>query len=101
VCSRWAEGWKATSEGRRRLRKVAFDFPEELLDTGSFSMAVIPGGDEQLVVRSGTTVRTLDRDKVCILALGHDKACILALQAKKQRFISRFSTLLRYAFWLA
>ena len=26
VCSRWAEGWKATSEGRRRLRKVAFDF---------------------------------------------------------------------------
>ena len=54
VCSRWAEGWKATSEGRRRLRKVALDFPQELLDTSefSFSMAVIPGGDEQLVVRS-------------------------------------------------
>ena len=54
VCSRWAEGWKATSEGRRRLRKVAFDTPQELLDTSefSFSMAVIPGGDEQLVVRS-------------------------------------------------
>ena len=49
VCSRWAEGWKATSEGRRRLRKVALDFPQELLDTSefSFSMAVIPGGDEQ------------------------------------------------------
>ena len=27
VCSRWAEGWKATSEGRRRLTRVAFDFP--------------------------------------------------------------------------
>ena len=49
VCSRWAEGWKATSEGRRRLRKVAFDFPQELLDTESFSMAVMPGGDEQLI----------------------------------------------------
>ena len=27
VCSRWVEGWKDTSEGRRRLREVALDFP--------------------------------------------------------------------------
>ena len=48
VCSRWAEGWKTTSEGRRRLRKVAFDFPhEDLLRTGiAFDMAVVPAGDE-------------------------------------------------------
>ena len=62
VCSRWAEGWKATSEGRRRLRKVAFDFPQDLLDTHSLSMAVVPGDDEQLVVRSDDTVRILARD---------------------------------------
>ena len=62
VCSRWAEGWKATSEGRRRLRKVALDFPhEDLLGPRSLDMAVVPGGDE-LVVRSGTTVRILGRD---------------------------------------
>ena len=76
VCSRWAEGWKATSEGRRRLRKVAFDFPQELLDTDpfSFSMAVIPGGDEQLVVRSGTTVRILGR--AVNAWSGHDHASL-------------------------
>ena len=45
VCSRWAEGWKATSEGRRRLRKVALDFPQDLLGKGSFNMTVIPGKD--------------------------------------------------------
>ena len=65
VCSRWAEGWKATSEGRRRLKKVALDFPQELLKTSEFSMAVIPGGDEQLVVRSGTTMRILGPDMIC------------------------------------
>ena len=64
VCSRWAEGWKATSEGRRRLRKVAFDFPHgDLLGEYRLTMAVVPGGDEhQLVVRSGTTARILARD---------------------------------------
>ena len=31
VCSRWAEGWKATSEGRRRLTRVAFDFPQYIV----------------------------------------------------------------------
>ena len=61
VCSRWAEGWKATSEGRRRLRKVALDFPQELLDTPLMRMAVTPDGDE-LVVRSGSTVRIIGRD---------------------------------------
>ena len=60
VCSRWAEGWKATSEGRRRLRKVALDFPQELLGESDVNMAVVPGGDE-LVVRSGSTVRILGR----------------------------------------
>ena len=62
VCSRWAEGWKATSEGRRRLTRVALDFPQDLLGKRSLDMAVVPGGDAQLVVRSGTTVRILARD---------------------------------------
>ena len=61
VCSRWAEGWKATSEGRRRLRKVAFNFPPDLLDAHSLEMAAVPGGDE-LVVKSGFTVQVLARD---------------------------------------
>ena len=58
VCSQWADGWKATSEGRRRLTPVAFDFPQDLLGTRSLSMAVIPGSDK-LVVRSGFTVQIL------------------------------------------
>ena len=62
VCSRWAEGWTATSEGRRRLRKVALEFPQELLGERSLHMAVVPGGDAQLVVRCGTTVHILDRN---------------------------------------
>ena len=46
VCSRWAEGWKATSEGRRRLRQVAFDFPyKDLFGGVAFEMAVVPAGD--------------------------------------------------------
>ena len=61
VCSRWAEGWKATSEGRRRLTRVAFDFPQDLLGTDSLDLTVVPGGDE-LVVMSDTTVRILARD---------------------------------------
>jgi len=63
VCSQWAEGWKATSEGRRRLTQVALDFPHgDLLGEYSLSMAVVPGGDEQLVVRSCHTARILARD---------------------------------------
>ena len=61
VCSRWAEGWKATSEGRRRLRKVALDFPPNLLKRNSLDMAVVPG-DDKLVVRSEYTVCILARD---------------------------------------
>ena len=61
VCSRWAEGWKATSEGRRRLRRVPLDFPRDLLGIDSLNMVVAPGGDE-LVVRSGHTVCILGRD---------------------------------------
>ena len=65
VCSRWAEGWKATSEGRRRLRKVALDFPRDLLGVPALDMAAL--GDE-LVVISGdyhtdiTTVCLFGRD---------------------------------------
>ena len=60
VCSLWAEGWKTTSEGRRRLTRVAFDFPADVLAT-FVSMAAIPGDDEKLVVCSDTTVTILDR----------------------------------------
>ena len=60
VCSRWANGWKATSEGRRRLTRVAFDFPRDLLSSHCLEMAVIPG--DELVVRSDFTVRTFARD---------------------------------------
>jgi len=64
VCSRWADGWKATSEGRRRLTQVALDFPEHLLGrrAESFEMAAIPGGNEHLVVHSDTAVDILARD---------------------------------------
>ena len=61
VCSQWADSWKATSEGRRRLTRVAFDFPQDLLGTDSLNMAVIPGGDE-LVVRCGYEVNIFARD---------------------------------------
>ena len=65
VCSRWADGWKASSEGRRRLTRVAFDFPQDLLGKKSLkeslNMAVTPGGDK-LVVRYGSMVRILARD---------------------------------------
>ena len=59
VCSRWADSWKATSEGRRHLRQVACDFPQDLLATQDFRMAVVKSG---LVVKSGSTVRILARD---------------------------------------
>ena len=62
VCSRWAEDWKATGEGWRRLRKV--DFPQDLLPHWPYSMAVIPGDDEyidELVVQSGSMPHILGR----------------------------------------
>ena len=61
VCSLWAEGWKATSEGRRRLTRVAFDLPADVLEDLD-GIEVIPGEDEQLVVRSAFgPMRILDR----------------------------------------
>ena len=61
VCSRWAEGWKATSEGRRRLTRVALNFPQDLLGD-SLDMAVVPGDNQQLVVKSDGLVHILSRD---------------------------------------
>ena len=65
VCSRWADGWKATSEGRRHLTRV-FDFPQDLLGASKpaharLSMAVTGGDEQQLVVSAGSTVRILSR----------------------------------------
>ena len=79
VCSRWAEGWKATSEGRRRLTRVALDFPEELLH---HDMAVVPGGNEELVVRSGYMVRMLGRDMSII------NSFMLSAEANASGFLS-------------
>ena len=62
VCSRWADGWKVTSEGRRSLTRVAFDFPEDLLGKDGFKMAVIPGDNERLVVSSHDRTHILDRN---------------------------------------
>ena len=72
VCSLWAEGWKATSEGRRRLKRVAFDFPLELL-VNLKNMAVIPGDDEQLVVNSGHMVDILDRSLSTVTSFMDDE----------------------------
>ena len=43
---------------------MALDFSENLLHRGAdlFDMAVVHGGDEQLIVRSGYTVRMFGRD---------------------------------------
>ena len=77
-------------------RPGLFSHEEPVLDTSEFSMAVIPGEDEQLVVRSGTMVRI----PWCATFLTVSSDCV-ALQAKSHKFKYRFSTLLRYAFWLA
>ena len=61
VCSLWAKGWKATSEGRRRLTRVAFDLPADVLED-CHGMAAIPGDHEKLAVCSSrNTVTILDR----------------------------------------
>ena len=52
-------------EGNQRgaLTRVAFEFPDDLLGTCSFNIGVVPGGNEQqMVVKSGSTVRILDRN---------------------------------------
>ena len=64
VCSTWADAWKTTGEGRRHLRRVAFDIPQDLLGIADyFEMLAISGDDteQQLIVRSGGTVRILAR----------------------------------------
>ena len=67
VCSLWAEGWKATCEGRRRLRRVAFDFPGDLLcDFDDMGVILGEDGHEQLVVSSDHTVFILDRSMTIV-----------------------------------
>ena len=86
VCSRWADGWKATSEGRRRLTRVAFDFPQDLLGASKpaharLSMAVTGGDEQQLVVSAGSTVRILSRSMSTMDAFecdGEDNGSIAA-----------------------
>ena len=81
VCSRWADGWRATSEGRRLLTKVAFDFGQEWLDTDNsapnFELTVIPGddnhpGDDQLLVISGKMTYVLDRSMDIVDSWSHN-----------------------------
>ena len=83
VCSLWAEGWKATSEGRRHLTRVAFDFPQELL-VDLNDMAVIPGDDEQLVVSSGRTVRILDRSMSTVTSFTGDEHVMKGITADER-----------------
>ena len=69
ACSAWAAGWRATADGRRRLKQVPFSFPQELL--GGYSnlqLAVIPGDEERLVVSDifFQQTRVLDRSMAMI-----------------------------------
>ena len=73
VCSLWKTSWRATSEGRKRLVRVAFDFPQDLLGKDHpVEMTVIPGDGEQLVVSSGCTTRILDRSMSTVLSFKSD-----------------------------
>ena len=75
VCSLWANSFKATSEGRRRLTRVAFDFPHDLLTCSSVELTVVtavPGTEEQLVVNTDGTVRIFDRSMNAVLSFNHD-----------------------------
>ena len=70
VCSLWADGWKATGEGRRRLTQVAFDLPAGVLEEHNcHGMAAIPGNDEKLAVCSGETVTILDRSMTVVTSI--------------------------------
>ena len=67
ACSAWAAAWRATAEGRRKLKQVPFHFPQELLDDGDFlDLAVIPGEQERLVVSMFQHARVLDRSMAMI-----------------------------------
>ena len=61
ACSAWAAGWRATAEGRRRLKQVPFSFPQELLGESTLELAVIGGEEGRLVAENGMQLRVLDR----------------------------------------
>ena len=61
ACSAWAAGWRATAEGRRRLKQVPFSFPQELLGESTLELAAIGGEEGRLVAENGTQLRVLDR----------------------------------------
>ena len=83
VCSMWTEGWKATSDGRRRLTRVAFKLPRELLIKLN-DMAVIPGDEEQLVVSSGHTVHILDRSMRTVTSFRGDEHVVKGITADER-----------------
>ena len=56
VCSQWLVGWKATNEPRRRLKQVAFNFPEELCNA---EMQITSTPDGRLVVGTCSTAGVL------------------------------------------
>ena len=60
VCSVWAHGWQATNEGRRRLRPVDFNLPDDIL-RGRPHLVRVPGKAERLAVRMADATRFLDR----------------------------------------
>ena len=51
---------------------MAFDFPQDLLGADTFVMAVVPGGDEQLVVKYGSKLRVLDRNMGTVVTTTFD-----------------------------
>ena len=83
VCSLWAESWKATSEGRRRLTRVALNFPPALLIKLN-DMAVIPGHDEQLVVSAGHTMHVLDRSMRTVTRFTGDEHVMKGITADER-----------------
>ena len=56
VCSQWLAGWTATNEPRRRLKQVAFNFPEELCNA---EMQITSTPDGRLVVGTCSTAGVL------------------------------------------
>ena len=83
VCSLWVEGWRATSEGRRRLTRVAFNLPPELLIKLN-DMAVIPGHNEQLVVSAGHTMHVLDRSMRTVTSFTGDEHVMKGITADER-----------------
>ena len=88
VCSLWVDGWKATGEGRRRLVRVAFDFPQHRFDSGLTQFAVIPGDDERLIMKSGERpgrmTRIVDRNLNTVSRFNFDEALIGRIAADEQ-----------------